>query len=274
MRAPGHQPSVRRAAVAGSFYPADPERLRLDLSGLLAKAPALPAYRPAKALIAPHAGYVYSGALAARAFVRVRGSPIDRVVLIGPAHYVGIRGIASSSADAFATPLGEVPIDHGAMAASAEFPFVVQNDTAHAREHALEVELPFLQAVLGPFALVPLLVGQASPVEVAELLGRLWGGPETLIVVSSDLSHFHDYETARQNDEATASAIESGAWAELGPSDACGALAIAGLLIEAERRGLKARRLALCNSGDVSSSRDRVVGYGSWLFHEAAGVLP
>jgi hypothetical protein len=184
---------------------------------------------------------------------------------------VGFRGIATPRADAVATPLGEVPVDQSALAASAELPFVVQNDTAHAPEHALEVELPFLQSVLGPFALTPLLVGQASPVEVATLLDRLWGGPETLIVVSSDLSHFHDYETARRKDEATAAAIESGAWAKLGPSDACGALAVAGLLIGAGRRGLKAHRLALCNSGDVSGTRDRVVGYGSWLFDESAG---
>lgn len=272
MRVSGHRLPVRPAAVAGSFYPAHPERLRLDLSGLLANAPVLPAHRRAKALIAPHAGYDYSGAVAAQAFARLAGGAIDRVVLIGPAHYVAFRGIAFPRAEAFATPLGAVRVDENALAASLDVPFVVQNDAAHAPEHALEVELPFLQAVLGPFALVPLLVGEASPAEVAAVLGRLWGGPETLIVVSSDLSHFHDYKTARRKDEATAAAIESGAWAALGPSDACGALAVAGLLIEAERRGLKAHRLALCNSGDVSGTRDRVVGYGSWLFDEAAGA--
>ncbi len=158
----------------------------------------------------------------------------------------------------------------GRASQASDLPFVIRNDAAHAPEHALEVELPFLQIVLSPFALVPLLVGEASPIEVVTVLGRLWGGPETLIVVSSDLSHFHDYQTAQRLDAATAALIESGDWTELSSNLACGALAIAGLLIEAERRGLRARRLALCNSGDTSASRDRVVGYGAWAFDEAA----
>jgi AmmeMemoRadiSam system protein B len=261
---------VRPAAVAGRFYPAEPRQLRADVSAMLVRAGApLNGDRP-KAVIAPHAGYVYSGAVAAEAFRAVAGSSTARVVLIGPAHYVGFRGVAISDAEAFATPLGSVPVDGQAHALPAEFPFVCRNDAAHAPEHALEVELPFLQVALGEFTLVPLLVGDATASDVGALLDRLWDAPETLIVVSSDLSHYHDYETARRLDAATALRIESGAWAELGPDDACGARPIAGFLVAAERRGLKARRLALSNSGDSAGGRDRVVGYGAWAFEEQA----
>jgi AmmeMemoRadiSam system protein B len=262
---------VRPAAVAGQFYPAEPRQLRAEVSALLAKAGEPSSGRRPKALIAPHAGYVYSGEVAARAFKTVAGSSTTRVILIGPAHYFGFRGVAVPGAEAFATPLGSVPVDRQAYAIPAEFPFVARNDGAHAPEHALEVELPFLQVVLGEFALVPLLVGEATASDVGALLDRLWDGPETLIVVSSDLSHYHDYETARRLDAATALRIESGAWAELGLNDACGARPIAGFLVAAERRGLKARRLALCNSGDSTGGRDRVVGYGAWSFEEAGG---
>jgi MEMO1 family protein len=259
---------IRPAAVAGSFYAGHPQRLRATVADLLAAAPASAGASP-KALIAPHAGYVYSGGVAAAAFATLRGSgTITRVVLIGPAHYVAVRGIAVPTADAFETPLGRVPIDRRAVSAIAELPFVVTADAAHAPEHALEVELPFLQTLLGSFALVPLLVGDAEPQQVAQLLRRLWGGPDTLIVVSSDLSHYHDYDTARRLDAATAAAIEHGEWGNLGPDRACGFLAVAGLLVEADRRGLAARRLALCNSGDTAGPRDRVVGYGAWIWEE------
>jgi MEMO1 family protein len=262
---------VRPPAVAGQFYTGNAPRLRAEVAGLLAAAPA-PASDGAKALIAPHAGYIYSGRIAAAAFAALRdiATRITRVVLIGPAHYVAIRGIAVPTADAFATPLGQVPVDHGALATIAGLPFVTAADAAHAPEHALEVELPFLQLLLGPFAVVPLLAGDAEPRQVADILRRLWGGPETLIVISSDLSHYHGYDSARRRDAATAALIERGDWAQLGSDNACGFLPIAGLLIEAARRDLKAQRLALCNSGDTSGSRDRVVGYGAWAFIEAA----
>jgi len=259
---------IRPAAVAGSFYAGHPQRLRTAVADLLAAAPASAGASP-KALIAPHAGYIYSGGVAAAAFATLRGSAaITRVVLIGPAHYVAVRGIAIPTADAFETPLGRVPIDRDALSVIADLPVVVEADAAHAPEHALEVELPFLQTLLGSFALVPLLVGDADPRQVAQLLGRLWGGPDTLIVVSSDLSHYHDYDTARRLDAATAAAIERGEWRSLGPHRACGFLAVAGLLVEADRRGLTARRLALCNSGDTAGPRDRVVGYGAWTWEE------
>ena len=259
---------IRPAAVAGSFYAGHPQRLRTAVADLLAAAPASAGASP-KALIAPHAGYVYSGGVAAAAFATLRGgAAITRVVLIGPAHYVAVRGIAVPTADVFETPLGRVPVDRDALSAIADLPFVVEADAAHAPEHALEVELPFLQMLLGSFALVPLLVGDADPRQVAQLLGRLWGGPDTLIVVSSDLSHYHDYDTARRLDAATAAAIERGEWRSVGPDRACGFLAVAGLLVEADRRGLAARRLALCNSGDTAGPRDRVVGYGAWMWEE------
>jgi MEMO1 family protein len=192
-------------------------------------------------------------------------------VLIGPSHHAAFRGIAAPAAEALATPLGRVPVDREALSGLADSRFVGLADCPHAPEHALEVELPFLQLRLSAFAAVPLLVGEATnPEEVAEVLRRLRGGPETLVVVSSDLSHFHDYATARRRDAATAAAIERGDWGGLGPGDACGFLAIAGLLVEARRRGLVARRLALRNSGDVpAGSRERVVGYGAWAFEEA-----
>ena len=151
-----------------------------------------------------------------------------------------------------------MPVDRQAQAIAAELPFVSRNDAAHAPEHALEVELPFLQAVLGAFTLVPLLVGEASPREVGMLLGQLWGGPETLIVVSSDLSHFHDYETAQRLDAATAALIESGAWAELGPNRCVRRASHSGPPDRGRAsRSCSARRLALCNSGDTAGGRRR-----------------
>jgi len=265
-----HDLKIRRPAVAGRFYAADAHRLRTTVSAMLGEVPTPDTIAP-KALIAPHAGYVYSGHVAAAAFATLRqcARSIKRVVLIGPAHYVPLRGIAAPAADAFQTPLGTVPVDREALAAIADLPFVASNDVAHAPEHALEVELPFLQSVLPAFTLVPLLIGDATAQEVAAVLRRLWGGGETLIVVSSDLSHFLDYDTARRRDAATAAGIERGDWNSLGPDQACGFLGVAGLLLEAGRRDLAAKRLSLCNSADTAGSRDRVVGYGAWLFAQA-----
>jgi hypothetical protein len=258
---------ARRPAVAGSFYPAQPDRLRRNVVELLADAETALKITP-KALIAPHAGYIYSGAPAAAAFATLRDSAriLARVVLIGPAHYVPIRGIVLPTVDAFETPLGRVPVDHDGLNEITGLPFVSRNDAAHAPEHALEVELPFLQIVLPSFSLLPLVVGDATAHEVAQVLAWLWSGPETLLVISSDLSHYHSYETARRLDAATAMAIENGDWASLKSGQACGYLPIAGLLIEANRHKLKARRLSLCSSGDTAGPRDRVVGYGAWIF--------
>jgi AmmeMemoRadiSam system protein B len=259
--------NVRRPAVAGLFYPRNPERLRGEVASLLAEA-STRAVGNVKAVIAPHAGYIYSGGIAAAAFasLRERAKGIERAVVIGPAHYVALRGIAVPTSNVFETPLGAVPVDGDALSAIADLPWVVAHDAAHAPEHALEVELPFLQTTLVEFKLVPLVVGDAEAAEVAQTLARVWGGDETLIVISSDLSHYHDYETAKRLDAATADAIEGGEWAKLGSGNACGYLPIAGFLIEAARRELQARRLAMCNSADTAGDRNRVVGYGAWAF--------
>jgi MEMO1 family protein len=251
----------------GDVLPQNPDRLQTDVLDLLAEVAPPPRLTP-KALIAPHAGYTYSGGVAAAAFATLRDSAhaIKRVVLIGPAHYVQVPGIAVPTVSSFETPLGRVPVDLEALSALADLEFVVTADGPHVPEHCLEVELPFLQSVLASFQIVPLVVGDATPNDVAQVLRRLWGGPETLIVVSSDLSHYYPYEVAQRLDAATAAAIEHGDWASVGPNQACGCLAVAGLLIEAARRGLKAQRLSLCNSGDTAGARDRVVGYGAWMF--------
>lgn len=261
---------TRPPAVAGLFYPGDPGRLQTHVLDLLGGVAASSNVMP-KALIVPHAGYVYSGRVAGAAFAKLRQSAqtITRVVLIGPAHYVHVGGIAAPRFDAFETPLGLVLVDTQACSEIGRLEFVAQTDGPHEPEHALEVELPFLQTVLSSFQVVPLVVGDAAPRDVAQLLRQLWGGPETLIVVSSDLSHYHSYETAQRLDLATAEAIEQGDWVSLGSTQACGWVAVAGLLMETRRRGLEATRLLLCNSGDTAGSRDRVVGYGAWMFGEA-----
>jgi AmmeMemoRadiSam system protein B len=256
--------------VAGLFYPRSPQKLRADVETLLAEAPARAGgeAKAMKAVIAPHAGYVYSGGIAAVAFAGLgeRAKDIERVVVIGPAHYVALRGIAVPDCELFATPLGEVPVDRDALSAIAGLPWVATHNAAHAPEHALEVELPFLQNAIGEFRLVPLLVGDADAGQVGQTLRRLWGGNETLIVISSDLSHYHDYDAARRLDAATAGLIERGEWEELRSSNACGYLPIAGFMIEAAQRGLQPKRLAMCNSGDTAGDRHSVVGYGAWAF--------
>jgi hypothetical protein len=195
---------------------------------------------------------------------------IRRVVLAGPAHRVYVHGIAVPATAGFQTPLGPVRLDLDAVARLRELPFVEASDRAHALEHSLEVHLPFLQSVLGDFALVPLVVGDASPGEMARVLDLLWGGDETLIVVSSDLSHYLPYDAARARDGDTARAI-LGLDPTLVPEEACGAAPINGLLALARRKGLTPELVDLRNSGDTAGSRDRVVGYGAFAFHEAPG---
>jgi AmmeMemoRadiSam system protein B len=257
--------------VAGLFYAGERRRLEATVAELLGAVKSSAKVLP-KALIAPHAGYVYSGSVAAQAFATLRegAQSVKRVVLIGPAHFVPVRGIAAPTVDAFETPLGRVPVDRHALSDIADL--VIEADAPHAPEHSLEVELPFLQMLLPSFAVVPLVIGDARAQDVAEVLRRLWGGPETLIVISSDLSHYHDYDTARCLDAATAAAIERGDWESLGPNQACGFLAVAGLLVETRRRRLAPERLALCNSGDTAGGRDRVVGYGAWMVEETAAA--
>lgn len=258
--------TVRNPAVAGTFYPADAQKLRTMVTDYLKTAKA--SGPPPKAIIAPHAGYIYSGPVAASAYAHLaeaRGT-IKRVVLLGPAHRVAFEGLAASSAEAFATPLGTVPVDRQALAQVLTLPQAQVLDEAHAFEHSLEVHLPFLQAVLDDFTLVPLAVGEATPEEVGEVLEALWGGPETLIVISSDLSHYYDYETAKKLDLATSRAIERLRPQDIPYEHACGRNPVNGLLWVARRRGLCARTVDLRNSGDTAGPRDQVVGYGAYIF--------
>ena len=259
--------STRRPAVAGLFYPADPAQLAADVARHLSGAtPPHEPGPPPKAVIAPHAGYVYSGPIAGSAFAAVarRRHEVERVVLLGPSHRVPVEGLAAPSSDAFETPLGAVPIDRRAVEEALALPQVVESDAAHREEHSLEVQLPFLQEVLGAFCLVPFSVGRARAEEVAEVLDLLWGGPETLVVISSDLSHYHDYAAARRLDAATTRAIESLRPENLGEESACGRVPVSGLLVTARRRGLAVRTLDVRSSGDTAGTPDRVVGYGAW----------
>ncbi|MCF3629543.1 AmmeMemoRadiSam system protein B [Thalassospiraceae bacterium LMO-SO8] len=260
---------IRPTAVAGAFYPDRPQ----DLEALLARCwdDAKITVGPVpKAIVAPHAGYVYSGAVAASAYARIKPAHgrITRVILLGPCHRVAVNGLALSGADAFATPLGPVEIDKEAAALIADLPQVQVFDATHAQEHSLEVHLPFLMAVLDDFKVLPLVVGQATPDQVAEVLDRLWGGPETLIVVSSDLSHYLDYDSAREIDRRTCQAIETLAPDRISTHGACGRFPLGGLLKLAKARGMTVETVDLRNSGDTAGPRDRVVGYGSWLFME------
>jgi len=256
---------VRAPAVAGLFYPAAAAALAAEVDELLTRAPATPGPVP-KALIVPHAGYPYSGPIAATAYARLKPAraTIRRVVLLGPAHRDWFEGLALPSAGAFRTPLGDIPIDREAAAALRGLPQVTVRDDAHKAEHSLEVHLPFLQRLLPEFSLVPLAVGEASAEQVAGVLARLWGGPETVIVISSDLSHYHEYESACRLDKATAAAIERLDGAFLDGERACGFIPIRGLLHEASRRGLTVARADLRNSGDTAGGRKEVVGYGAW----------
>lgn len=257
--------NIRPAAVAGMFYPNDPLQLRHMVEKYLSadvEYGDIP-----KAIIAPHAGYIYSGPVAATAYGRLKraAASISRVVLIGPAHRVYFKGIAVPSCDKFATPLGAVALDREAIALISHLPDVHVLDEAHVYEHSLEVHLPFLQTVLKSFRLVPLLTGDTSGEVVENVLDTLWGGDETLIVISSDLSHYHDYATAQTMDRATSNAIESLAPQRIGEEDACGRIPIAGLLGAARRRGLHVKTVDLRNSGDTAGPRDRVVGYGAYV---------
>lgn len=263
---------VRQPAVAGSFYPANATILSGEVSRLLdaARSRAEIVTDSPKVLIVPHAGYIYSGSTAALAYAQlsaVRDS-VRRVVLLGPVHRVPVRGLALAGATAFATPLGEIELDADATRLLADLPQVVVSAAAHAREHSMEVQLPFLQTVLGKFKLVPLAVGDATPAEVAEVLETLWGGPETLIVISSDLSHFLPYRDAQAIDQETARRIISLS----GPithDQACGGTPINGLLLAAKKRHLRPHLLGLCNSGDTAGDRGRVVGYAAFAFTQA-----
>ena len=257
---------IRKPAVAGQFYSGSAGELRANVAALLDAAQDINTPAP-KALIVPHAGYIYSGPVAANAYARLQPyrEQYQRVILLGPCHRTPFHGLALSSAEVYRMPMGDVRLDKSAIA-DLDIPGVGVFDASHQDEHSLEVHLPFLQAVLGDFSVVPLVVGDASPELVSQVRDALWGGPETLIVVSSDLSHYLNYDDARAMDTVTCQAIEDCDARRINQTRACGAIPLAGLLIAAKRRGMKVTTLDLRNSADTAGDGNFVVGYGAWMF--------
>ena len=271
MSVPAPSSRVRPPAVAGTFYAADPAQCAAEVDGHLAAARATTVPAP-KVIIAPHAGHRFSGPIAGTIYagLAARAKTVKRVVLLGPAHRVAFKGLSTTSVDAWATPLGNVPMDWDGLRHALALPGVAVRDAAFAEEHSMEVHLPFLQRCLGHFTLVPLLVGDADKATVSKVIDSLWGGPETVIVISSDLSHFHDYETARALDGETSQLIELGAADKLDGKRACGHRAIAGALDQALRRDLRITAIDVRNSGDTFGDKSRVVGYGAYALEYAA----
>ncbi len=259
--------TIRPPAVAGLFYPADKTELHRMISYYLDMAQPHVKTIP-KAIIAPHAGYIYSGQVAANAYkcLQKAHADIHRVILLGPSHYYPLQGLASLSVDYLETPLGQIAVDHDALKRVENLPQVQIIDVAHQKEHSLEVQLPFLQMLLDDFTVVPLVVGQATPVEVAEVLNAYWGDDATLYVISSDLSHYYDYLTAQNMDQSTSAAIEALQPENVGDDSACGRMPIRGLLAFADEHHLHATTVTMCNSGDTAGDKQRVVGYGAYHF--------
>jgi len=259
--------SIRKPAVAGMFYPDDPTQLQDMIQKLLQEAKVITTIP--KALIAPHAGYIYSGPIAATVYATLRQirDKITRIILLGPSHRVPFYGLSVSQADYFATPLGNVPLDKDIINKISTLSQVKTLEQAHSLEHSLEVQLPFLQKTLIDFSLVPLVVGDASPKEVAEVLEIVWGGEETLIVISSDLSHYHDYETAKRIDKQTSDAIEQLGFEKIHYDQACGRNPINGLLYLARKKSMQVQTVDLRNSGDTAGMKNQVVGYGAYVFN-------
>ena len=255
----------RQPAVAGSFYPANPIQLHQMLDTYLNDADT--GAKVPKAIIAPHAGYIYSGPIAATAYARLKKAHnlITRVVIIGPSHRVSFRGLAVSKAEAFITPLGSITVDQEAVKTIAKLPFVDYLEEAHTYEHSLEVHLPFLQEMLDDFKIVPIVAGDASPEQVSQVIDALWGGDETLIVVSSDLSHYHDYAVAKKLDKTTSAVIEHLQYEQLANDSACGKVPVSGLLKLAREKSLTIKTIDLRNSGDTAGDKSRVVGYGAYV---------
>ncbi len=260
---------IRPPAVAGAFYPGNPVQLQSMIDYFLDEAEDDGQSNPPKAIIVPHAGYIYSGPVAASAYARLKkqADNITRVVLIGPSHRVAFAGLAVPSVDEFATPLGNIKIDTQTVTELSAMPFVHYLEQAHSMEHSLEVQLPFLQTVLKSFQLVPIVAGDASADQVRQVLEKVWGGPETLIVISSDLSHYHDYETAREMDSYTSRLIEAKQYENLDFDSACGRTPVSGLLAYARDHDLSVKTVDLRNSGDTAGDKNRVVGYGAYVIN-------
>jgi len=258
---------IREPAVAGTFYPARGRELHDMLDALMAAA--ADEQTPPKAMILPHAGYIYSGPVAATGYARLRSvaRSVHRVIVMGPSHRVAFHGLAVPDDSIFRTPLGDIPLDTETIQVLRSLPQVRVDNEVHRLEHSIEVHLPFLQDVLEQFELVPIVVGDAAPAEVSEVIATLWDGPETLLIVSSDLSHYHDYETATRLDRATSDAIEALTFEKIGYEHACGRNPVSGLLLYARQQGLSVETLDLRNSGDTAGPRDQVVGYGTYVIN-------
>jgi MEMO1 family protein len=264
-------PAIRPPAVAGCFYPADAEALSESVNRLLARADPPAIDGSLRALIAPHAGYVYAGPIAASAYaVLRRESPLPRcIALLGPSHFVPFHGLALPEAEVLATPLGTVPVDPFAASLPQRFGQVLRSERAHRREHSLEVQLPFLQTVLpAGFTVLPLLVGDASPADVAEVIELLSDRPGTLVLISTDLSHYLPAEEAREVDRRTCSIVTAEDVEKLDPETTCGHHPLAGLMLAARRREWVIELLDLRNSSDTAGDPDRVVGYGAFAVFE------
>ena len=259
---------IRQPAVAGMFYPADKQLLKDDIHQYLNQA-SIEQQEHLKAIVVPHAGYMYSGPIAAAAFKQLIPfkDTIKRVVLLGPSHRVAFSGLAVPQSDIFNTPLGEIQIDQKGIQLLLDLPQVVISEQAHRDEHSLEVQLPFLQEILDEFTLIPLVVGDAERNEVAEVINRLWGDQHTLIVISTDLSHYHSYNEAKQRDQATSDAIINLKPDLIGYEDACGRNGLKGMMTVAEEKNLSIDILDLRNSGDTAGDKSRVVGYGAYVVH-------
>jgi hypothetical protein len=262
---------IRKPTVANLFYPGDAEALQGQIKAFLQLAmDSVDDNEPRpKAIIAPHAGYIYSGPIAASAYARIvpLHDKIHRVVLLGPSHRVPLLGVAASSADFFSTPFGDIPLDRSTIDALEQAELVTTLDAAHDMEHSLEVHLPFLQTVLDNFSLVPLVVGSTTADQISRLIEFVWNEEDTLIVVSSDLSHYENYRAAQQHDQKTNQAIERLDFQHIGPHDACGCSPLNGLLHFAQQHHLHVKTVDYRNSGDTAGTKDQVVGYGAYVLH-------
>jgi len=260
-------PNIRQPAVAGSFYPDNPDILKAMISGYLQSVASVD--KAPNAMIVPHAGYIYSGEIAASAYARLQSMRrnIKRVILLGPSHKISFTGLALSHAEAFRTPLGDIPLVTTAIAALNDFPFVEYMDQAHEFEHSLEVQLPFLQMTLDSFYLIPIVAGDCPAEQIEQVLELFYGGDDTLIVISSDLSHFHDYATAQRLDKETSEKIEHLDYQHLDYDSACGRVPVSGLLALAKKKSLKIETIDLRNSGDTAGDKNRVVGYGAYVIN-------
>lgn len=262
---------ARQPAVAGLFYPADKQTLKKDIQQYLEEAN----YgrdiiaNEIKAIVVPHAGYIYSGPVAASAYKQIIPikDKINRVVLLGPSHRVAFSGLAVPESDVFTTPLGSIQIDKEGLQLLADLPQVIASDRAHSEEHSLEVQLPFLQEILDEFTLVPIVVGDAEQHDVAEVIEKFWDDEHTLIVISTDLSHYHEYNEAKRLDRLTSDAIQNLKPNLIGYDDACGRNGLKGMLTLAEEKKMMVDILDLRNSGDTAGDKSRVVGYGAYVFH-------